>query len=117
MSESFGRTFTRTALGAKFKTGDNVPILRTPIVHILGSTVGEIDEMSHVFRFFEYLWLTFAGLLTGSVVLIGLILLSRPDRLGEVSLWALIAFALIWLFSVIQFLSLFGYLRYRLARK
>ena len=116
MHESFISKFIRTAIRANFKPNDEVPILRTPIANIFGSTVKELNEMSRIERVFEYAWYAFAGFITGFMVLVGLVLLARPSELLNFG-WMAIALGLIWLFCLIQFLSLVGYVRYKLRKK
>lgn len=116
MKESFLQTFTRTALKTDFKISDNVPILQTPGINLFGSTVGEINKMSKAARMFEYGWYAFALVVTFLVLVIGVVLLLPNDTKSEITPVAAIFFALIWLFSLIQFLSLVGYIRYRMKK-
>lgn len=113
-AESFIAKFIRTAGKAQFKPSDFVPILSTPIVHIFGSDIRTLNKMGRTERFFEHLWYLFATFITGFVSLVGVIVAFRPETFAKLGTFGSVTFSLIWLFSLIQFLSFVGYFRWRL---
>jgi vacuolar-type H+-ATPase subunit I/STV1 len=102
------------AIRAEFKTTDMVPILSTPIVHIFGSDIRTLNKMSRMERFFEHAWYLFATFVTGFVTVVGLLIAFRAETYSKLGVVGAGAFILIWLFSIIQFLSFVGYFRWRL---
>jgi hypothetical protein len=83
---------------------------------MFGSTIGEINNMSKPARFFENLWLVFAWTVTLLVTVAGVILVLPSADKPSISLLASVVMGLLWAFSVVQFLSISGYFRYRLRR-